>query len=186
MQHGPAATALTRLAASAADGHADGAPAGPSPRALRDAFGQYPTGVAVATASSADGAVIGMTINSFASLSLQPPLLLWSIGERSLDLPTYRDAARFGISVLSSTQEAVARHFADPLRRHTPDGAQWLDHSDGAPLVRAAIARMVCTVEQTLPAGDHLLIIGRVQHFSTARGAALVFHRGRYARTDSD
>ena len=96
----------------------------------------------------------------------------------------FRDAAYFGISLLSSGQEAVARHFADPLRRRTPVAADVLDLGGAAPRVRNAVGWLLCTVERSLPLGDHVLIVGRVECFEAAPGAALAYHRSRYTRID--
>ena len=120
---------------------ADASGAGPDTAALRHVFGQYPTGVAVVAVHGAAGMPVAMTINSFTTLSLQPPLVAWSIGELAADLPMFRDAAYFGISLLSSGQEAVARHFADPLRRRTPVDADVLDLGGDAPRVRNAVGQ---------------------------------------------
>jgi flavin reductase (DIM6/NTAB) family NADH-FMN oxidoreductase RutF len=150
--------------------------------ALRHAFGQYPTGVAVVTTHTADGALRAMTINSFASLSLDPPLIVWSLGGHSLDLPLYRAGQPFGISILSAGQTAIARHFADGRLRHTALPEAITRHASGIAVVHDAVGHLLCTVERTLPAGDHVMILGRVSHVDTAPGDTLAFHRGRYAR----
>ncbi|NYF35459.1 flavin reductase family protein [Stenotrophomonas sp. JAI102] len=153
-----------------------------SPGALRHAFGQYPTGVAIVASRADDGRLIAMTINSFASVSLDPPLMLWSLSSHSPDLPVYGVGKPFSISILAAQQIALARHFADgKLRRVALPGAM-TDHASGVPLVRDAVGNLVCVIEQTVPAGDHVLIIGRVMQLETAPGDTLAFHRGRYAR----
>ncbi len=157
---------------------------GPDTVALRHVFGQYPTGVAIATARDIRGQVVAMTINSFTSLSLDPPLVAWSIGARSADLPVFAAARWFGISVLSSAQEALARRFADPLLRRDAANMALLDLSGDAPRVPDAVGWLLCAVHRTVTLGDHLLIVGRVAHFETAPGEALAYHRGRYARID--
>lgn len=157
---------------------------GPDTAALRHVFGQYPTGVAVATARDVHGRVVAMTINSFTSLSLDPPLVSWSIGARSTDLPVFAAARWFGINVLSAAQEALARRFADPLLRRDAANAALLDLSGEAPRVPDAVGWLLCAVHRTVALGDHLLIVGRVEHFDAAPGEALAYHRGRYARID--
>lgn len=149
---------------------------------LRHAFGQYPTGVAIVATHNDDDALFAMTINSFASLSLDPPLLLWSLSNRSPDMAVYRIGRPFSISVLAARQIALARHFADGKRRRVPVPGTMMVHPSGVPLVRGAVAQLICTVEQTLPAGDHVLVIGQVVQLDTAPGDTLAFHRGRYAR----
>jgi len=177
MRTGPALDAAAVIAADANG-------TGPDPAALRHVFGQYPTGVAVVAVHGAAGNPVAMTINSFTTLSLRPPLVAWSIGEHAADLPRFRDAPYFGISVLSSTQEAVARHFADPRRRRTPTGTDVLDMAGTAPRVRDAVGWLLCTVERSVPVGDHLLILGRVVCVEAAPGAALAYHRSRYTPID--
>jgi flavin reductase (DIM6/NTAB) family NADH-FMN oxidoreductase RutF len=149
--------------------------------ALRHAFGQYPTGVAVVTTRAEDGALRAMTINSFASLSLDPPLIMWSLCAHSLDLPLYRPGQPFGISILAAGQTAIARHFADGRLRHTPLPDAITPHASGIAVVRDAVGHLLCTVERTLPGGDHMMILGRVARVETAPGDTLAFHRGRYA-----
>ncbi|WP_411850672.1 flavin reductase family protein [Stenotrophomonas sp. LGBM10] len=157
-----------------------GAPA-LSAAALRHAFGQYPTGVAVVTTHRADAALRAMTINSFASLSLAPPLIVWSLCGHSQDLPLYRAGQPFGISILSAGQTAIARHFADGRLRHAALPEAMTRHASGIAVVRGAVAHLLCTVERTLPGGDHVMIVGRVAHVETAPADTLAFHRGRYA-----
>lgn len=153
-----------------------------SAAALRHALGQYPTGVAIVAARSDDDALVAMTINSFASLSLDPPLVLWSLSNRSPDVAVYRIGRPFSISILAARQLALARHFADGKRRRVPVPGTMMAHASGVPLIRDAVAQLVCTVEQTLSAGDHVLVIGQVVQVHTAPGDTLAFHRGRYAR----
>lgn len=180
MDTGPALRVGTQLSATPPEAAVPDPPL--SPGALRHAFGQYPTGVAIVAARGDDGSLVAMTINSFASVSLDPPLMLWSLSNRSPDLPVYGVGRPFSISILGAQQIALARHFADgKLRRVAVPGAM-TDHAGGVPLVRDAVGHLVCAVEQTVSAGDHVLIIGRVLQLDTAPGHTLAFHRGRYAR----
>lgn len=157
---------------------------GPDTVALRHVFGQYPTGVAVVAVYDPSGAPVAMTINSFTTLSLDPPLVAWSIGGHAADMPRFRDAACFGVSVLASDQEAVARHFADPWHRRDRTGAALFASGGAAPRVPGAVGWLQCTTQRSLVLGDHVLIVGRVEQFDAAPGAALVYHRSRYARID--
>lgn len=177
MKPGPVRDAEATMAASPVA-------TGPDTAALRHVFGQYPTGVAVATARDVQGRVVAMTINSFTSLSLDPPLVAWCIGARSADLPVFAAARWFGINVLSAAQEALARRFADPLLRRDAANVALLDLSGEAPRVPDAVGWLLCAVHRTVALGDHLLIVGRVEHFDAAPGEALAYHRGRYARID--
>lgn len=183
MHRGP----LRAAAADAAQVPQGAGPApgpGPDTVALRQVFGQYPTGVAVVAVRDARGAPVAMTINSFTTVSLDPPLVAWSIGGRAADLPRFQDAPVFGISVLASHQEALARRFADPWHRRDPAGAAAFDSGGAALRVRHAVAWLQCTMHHSLVLGDHVLIVGRVEQFDAAPGAALAYHRSRYARID--
>ena len=153
-------------------------------RALRRALGRYPTGVTIVTTRSADGRAVGLTVNSFASLSLAPPLLLWSLANRSPNLRAFRGATHFAIHVLAAGQEALARRFADPRVADKFDGVAL--RRDGAveavPLIEGAIAGFVCASRDAIEAGDHTRFIGRVEQHWSDDGAPLVFHGGGFGR----
>jgi flavin reductase (DIM6/NTAB) family NADH-FMN oxidoreductase RutF len=149
-------------------------------REYRDVLGLYPTGVALVTLLH-EGSARAMTINSFASVSLEPPLILWSVAKDSMRYRLFRDAPSFAINVLASDQESLATACAqsDDLEE---GGASWELGEGGAPLVAGAVARLECIRETVHPAGDHDIIIGRVTGFDRPRrSAALVFHRSAYA-----
>ena len=148
--------------------------------ALRDLLGSYPTGVAIVTTRAADGRNVGLTINSFASLSLDPPLVLWSLVNRSPNLAVFRDSAHFAINILASGHEALARRFADPAVpdkfadvtvRETPEGVAAID---------GALATLVCAHDHCRTVGDHLLLVGQVVRVASQPSEPLVFHAGRF------
>lgn len=147
-------------------------------RSFRDALGRYPTGVAIVTAH-VDGVAVGITVNSFASVSLDPPLVLWSIEKATERYARFRDADRFAINVLASDQADLAHACAlEPRLRECR--ATW---SGAIPLLDGAIARFECTRDQVYPGGDHDIILGRVDKFDTPRDApALVFYQGGYSQ----
>ncbi len=152
---------------------------------LRAALGQFATGVAVVTTRAADGRSVGLTINSFASVSLEPPLVLWSLAKRSSSLEAFRVARRVAIHVLGADQEALARRFAAPsvdrfagVRRGIGPG--------GVPLLEGGVARFVCSPYAQYEAGDHVVFILRVDRWTHAAGPALVFHAGRFSTTVQD
>ena len=148
-------------------------------RQYRDALGRFPTGVAL-VALMHEGRALAMTVNSFSSVSLDPPLVLWSVDHRSGRYETFRDAQSFAINVLAADQE----HLSNACARNddlVASGAAWTIGREGAPLVDACVARFECVREAVHPAGDHDIIIGRVKAFDTPRTApALVFHRSAY------
>ena len=152
-------------------------------RALRDALAAYPTGVALVTVPAADGPR-AMTVNSFASVSLDPPLILWSVAKDSERYEMFLEAEVFAVNVLGADQEALAAACAkdDDL---IAAGAQVREGAAGAPLVAGAVAWFECRREAVHEGGDHDIIVGRVTDFAEAgRGPALTFHRSAFGRTD--
>jgi flavin reductase (DIM6/NTAB) family NADH-FMN oxidoreductase RutF len=150
------------------------------PRRLRDALGAYPTGVTIVTTRGADGRPVGLTVNSFASLSLEPPLLLWSLANRSPSLRAFRSAGHFAVNVLGADQAALARRFADPAVVDKFDGVALA--AGPAPVIDGALAWFVCAARDAIETGDHTLFIGRVETHVAHDGQALLFHRGRFGR----
>lgn len=152
-------------------------------REYRDALGVYPTGVALVTLLR-DRSARAMTINSFASVSLDPPLILWSVARDSARYALFVGADSFAVNVLAADQQALATACAqsDDLEGA---GGSWSPGKIGAPLLNGAIARFECTREAVHAGGDHDIIIGRVAGFDRPRRApALVFHRSAYASAD--
>lgn len=154
--------------------------------ALRSAFGQFATGVTIVTARGPDGVDIGITVNSFASVSLDPPLLLWSLARESQSIDAFRPDFHFAITILSSEQEMLARHFG---RSGTdqfsilPEQVTIEHNRHGVPLIGGGIATFECRVDQVVPAGDHHVLIARIERFATAPGAPLLFFGGRFLAT---
>ena len=149
------------------------------PRALRDAFGCFATGVTVVTGRTADGVRIGLTANSFTSVSLDPPLLLFCPALTASALPAVEAARRFAINVLAADQQAVADRFA---RRDIDRFAEatWEDW-DGLPILVGALANFACTMFADHDGGDHRVIIGRVERLRiNADLDPLLYFRGAY------
>ncbi|WP_112323967.1 flavin reductase family protein [Oceanibium sediminis] len=147
-------------------------------RDLRDALGCYATGVTVVTTQSARGP-LGMTANSFASVSLDPPLVLWSPARRSARFPAFEAASYFAIHVLAEDQRALADRFA-----RSGDDFAGLDIGEGlggVPLLPGCAAVFECAHAAGHDGGDHLIVVGEVQrmHHNTSR--PLLYHRGAYA-----
>ena len=152
------------------------------PLALRQALGRYATGVTLVTCRAADGRPAGLTVNSFTSLSLDPPLVLWSLRRSSGLLPSFEAASHFAVNVLAERQIDLSRRFASP----EPDkfgAGQWVDGPGDAgrlPLLEGCIARFECAVEARHGHGDHVLYIGRVLRLQTGDGAPLVYQGRHY------
>ena len=149
-------------------------------RAFRDALGGFATGVTVLTALAPDGQPVGVTISSFNSVSLQPPLILWSLACSSPRLEAFRRARHYAVNVLAADQEWISDRFASP----DPDrfaGVRTIVGIGGVPLLDACAASFECSSEAHYPGGDHVIFLGRVRRFSRNELAEpLIFHAGRY------
>ncbi|MEC9249683.1 MAG: flavin reductase family protein [Pseudomonadota bacterium] len=146
-------------------------------RDFRDALGRYPTGVAIVGAY-ADGVALGMTINSFASVSLAPPLVLWSIEKNSERCSIFDGAAFYSISILAHDQSGLA-HACALDADFNACNIEW--DGDKAPLVRGAVATFLCKPYAVYAGGDHDILVGEVVEMTTPRDVpALEFYRGNY------
>jgi flavin reductase (DIM6/NTAB) family NADH-FMN oxidoreductase RutF len=151
-------------------------------RELRRALGAFATGVTVITIGSGDDAY-GMTANAFTSVSLDPPLILVCVQNRSAAAYLLKAAGTFAVNILSAAQEDVSNHFARPDRPRGFDGVPHRIGASGAAVLAGAAGHLDCRVHALHEAGDHLIVIGEVIHLSVdAAAAPLVFHRGRYER----
>ncbi|MGQ0567012.1 MAG: flavin reductase family protein [Gemmobacter sp.] len=149
------------------------------PRALRDAFGCFMTGVTVVTTMDASGHPRGFTANSFTSVSLDPPLLLVSIANNSTNLAAFAGGIGFAVNVLSEGQKEVSATFARPV----PDrfaSVAWRRGPVGSPLISGVSAWFDCRLDRAVEAGDHTLLIGRVGAFEATQAPGLGYHRGAY------
>ena len=160
-------------------------------KGFRDALGFFPTGIAVMTAAPAANAAnpkesdeashIGITVNSFTSVSLDPPLVLWCIDRRSRRYPHFAQAPGFTVSILASGHKAVSARLAG-AGEHSLDGIDLIPTELGPPALADSLAVFECARESVQDAGDHAILIGRVLRFARhdGAGAPLVYFRGRY------
>jgi flavin reductase (DIM6/NTAB) family NADH-FMN oxidoreductase RutF len=147
---------------------------------FRKALGQFATGVAVITASDRAGVPIGMTISSFNSVSLDPPLVLFSVDRRALSLPAMLDAEGYAVNLLSRRQERLSNQFAKALSDKWQAVRHTLGHAR-APLIQGALAHFECSPYAHYDGGDHVILLGRVLRFSTHPDEdPLIFFRGKY------
>ncbi len=160
---------------------ADAVAADPEKRQFRAALGRYPTGVTVVTARSPDGAPVGMTVNSFASVSLDPPLVLWSVGDDASCAEVFAKAPRFAVNILAADQEHLARRFALPDSDRF-DGVETRAGLADIPLIGGALTVLECRLDAVYPGGDHRILLGRVERFATRAGKPLLFHEGMFDR----
>ena len=147
---------------------------------LRRCLGQFATGVTVVTCSDGKGEACGITANSFSSVSLEPPLVLWNIAKTSGSLDAYLNAEHFAFNVLSAEQEDISSHFAQS--DHTLFDEVEHEVSDkGVPLLPGTLACFECRTYEIHDCGDHYIIIGEVENFRSNDGEPLLFYGGDYA-----
>ena len=153
---------------------------GPNADLFRHVLGHYPTGVAVITASTDQGPV-GMSMNSFTAVSLQPPLVLFCPALSSATWPLLRNVGRIAINVLSAGQESESRLFSSPVADRFSSIA-WSVGQNGAPLLADALGWLECTVQAKYPAGDHTVVIAEIERMGVHQEIEepLVFFRGAY------
>ena len=151
------------------------------PALFRQLLGCFPTGVAVITTRDADGRPAGLTCNSFSSVSLEPPLVLWSLRKASRLLDTFAASEGFAINILAQSQDALSGRFASSKIADKFEGVPWRAGRLGMPLIDDCLASFECRVHARHDAGDHVVYIGEVRHMGGG-GAdhALVFYKGAY------
>jgi flavin reductase (DIM6/NTAB) family NADH-FMN oxidoreductase RutF len=151
-------------------------------RQFRDALAQFATGVTIICARAGDGRYVGFTANSFNSVSLDPPLVLWSLARRSASLVAFEGADRYAVNVLGAAQTDLARRFSRPHADRfagVPFRLGWAD----APLIEGCVAWFECRHYARHRAGDHLVFVGEVATCERASGQGLVFHHGHFGTT---
>lgn len=149
------------------------------PRALRDAFGCFMTGVTVVTTFDRDGKPLGFTANSFSSVSLDPPLVLVSIARTSRNYAHFQTATGFAINILAEGQKDISATFARPVEDRFA-GLGWAPGPFGAPVIEGVSAWFDCALSQIVEAGDHAILIGRVEAFAASQEPGLGYYRGAY------
>jgi 3-hydroxy-9,10-secoandrosta-1,3,5(10)-triene-9,17-dione monooxygenase reductase component len=147
---------------------------------FRRALGRFVTGVTVMTARAADGRLAGMTVNSFNTLSLDPPLVLWSIALKSPSFPVFHDAGRYAVNILAQDQQALARQFSHAALDKFA-GVEIHGGLGGVPLISGAAAHLECELAARHPGGDHEILVGRVVRARAEDGLApLAYCRGQF------
>jgi 3-hydroxy-9,10-secoandrosta-1,3,5(10)-triene-9,17-dione monooxygenase reductase component len=147
---------------------------------FRRALGSFATGVTIVTARSPGGDVAGVTANSFSSVSLDPPLVLWSLAKSAWSLPVFASADFFAIHILSASQEPLSNRFASRGENKFA-GLKIEEGLGGAPLLSGCTVRLQCRVVHQYEGGDHIIFVGEVLDLSTCDEVPLVYHSGRYA-----
>ena len=147
---------------------------------FRTALGMFATGVTIVTARTAEGDLIGLTANSFNSVSLDPPLVLWSLSRAAASLPAFSTGSHYAINILATDQHDLARRFAARDVDRFADVA-FVEGVGGAPLLAGAAATFECFNRSRYEEGDHVIFVGEVERCSHRAGASpLLFHGGKF------
>jgi 3-hydroxy-9,10-secoandrosta-1,3,5(10)-triene-9,17-dione monooxygenase reductase component len=153
--------------------------------ALRQALGSFVSGITVITCAEADAQPVGVTVSSFCSLSLDPPMVLWCLARDARSTPAFLNADRFAVHVLAHNQWHVAEQFAmrggDKFR-----AVQWAQSVRDVPLIEDCAVRFECRRDAVHEGGDHLIVTGEIEHFQVNDLAPLAYHKGRYALAHRD
>ncbi len=147
---------------------------------FRAALGMFATGVTIVTARGPDGAPVGLTANSFNSVSLTPPLVLWSLSRRAGSMAAFSTGSHYAINILAADQHALAERFASKSVDRFA-GVAWHEGAAGAPVIDGAVAVFECFNRSRYDEGDHVIFVGEVERCAHRAGAQpLIFHGGRY------
>ena len=154
-------------------------------RDFRSTLGSFATGVTVVTARAPNGELVGMTISSFNSVSLDPPLILWSLSLTSPNLEVFRKASHYAVNILSANQQSLSDRFAS-RKNDRFSGLHLRTGLGGAPLLDDCCAWFECANEAKYPGGDHLIFVGHVERFTQGKAESpLIFHNARYHQLDA-
>ncbi len=149
---------------------------------FRHALSQFATGVTIITARLEDGSFLGLTASSFNSVSLTPPLVLWSLAQNASSLPVFSGNSHYVINVLAADQVELAERFARRVANRF-EGVEFdLSHT-GLPILKGAVAWFECHNRSRYPEGDHVIFVGEVERCDAQSKAALLFHNGRFGST---
>lgn len=151
---------------------------------FRNALGQFATGVCIVAAASEGFDPVGVTVNSFTSVSIDPPLILWCLKVESVIYPAFAAAERFSVNILAADQRELSDHYADKTR-HTLDPGSYVEGAAGTPLFNNAICSLSCVVKSRYNAGDHVIILGEIVDISKQPGEPLLFFQGSYRELKS-
>lgn len=149
---------------------------------FRNALSQFATGVTVITTKLADGSFLGLTASSFNSVSLDPPLVLWSLGQAASSLPVFTGNSHYVINVLAADQAHLAEQFSRKIDNRF-DGVDFELSRTGLPILKGVAAWFECHNRSRYPEGDHVIFVGEVERCEVHAKPALVFHGGRFVAT---
>jgi flavin reductase (DIM6/NTAB) family NADH-FMN oxidoreductase RutF len=150
---------------------------------FRQALSQFATGVTVITTRLADGSFRGLTASSFNSVSLEPPLVLWSLGNSANSLPIFSGNSHYVVNVLSAGQQELARRFSRRTDNNPFEGIEYELSRTGQPILKGVSAWFECHNRSRYPEGDHVIFVGEVEECALEPQPALVFHGGQFGST---
>ncbi|MFQ5983157.1 MAG: flavin reductase [Woeseiaceae bacterium] len=150
-------------------------------RSFRNALGHFATGVTIVTTRDANGEYVGVTANSFNSVSMDPPLVLWSLDKRAYSLSVYESSDHFVVNILAADQVSLSKRFATSGETDKFRGVTFTEGIGGAPILDGCAAHFQCKKSFTYEGGDHLILVGEVVSFEASGRSSLVFHKGSYA-----
>jgi len=151
------------------------------PRDFRSALGCFATGVCLVTTLGPEGKPEGLTINSFSSVSLDPPMVLWSLARSAASAPVFRDAEYFAVSILAKDDAALSTHFAkSSADKFASFTERFKEGIQGIPVLQGAVATFECHSRHRYYGGDHIIVIGNVERYVWSGQPALLFARGKY------
>ncbi len=150
-------------------------------RPLKDALGRFATGIAIATCRGTEGEPIAITVNSFTSVSLTPPLVLWCIEKNASTFDTFMNSDNYGISILAADQQAYSDRFAG-FEPEMLKPEEMVFEVTGVPIIKSCLAAFDCKVVDRHEAGDHIILIGEVVGYRSEQGAPLIYFASQYAK----
>jgi len=153
---------------------------------FRKVLSHFGSGVTVVTTCDKDSRPTGLTCSAFASVSLDPPLVLVCVDHKAQSFPALRDGGRFAVNILSASQEHLSRRFATTKITDKFEGVSHTVTDLGLPLMEGALAHLECTTVNTHVEGDHTIFIGRVERIAVPGGEPLLYFKGRYERLISE
>ena len=151
-------------------------------RHFRNALGQFATGVTIITTRLPNGSFLGLTVSSFNSVSLDPPLVLWSLSNNASSLPVFTGNSHYVINILAADQIALAERFAMRIENRF-DGVDFILSPTGQPILKGVSAWFECHNRSRYPEGDHVIFVGEVERCDVSPQPALVFHSGKFVST---
>lgn len=154
-------------------------------RHFRQALSQFATGVTIITTRLANGQFLGLTASSFNSVSLDPPLILWSLGNAANSMPVFSGNSHYVVNILSAEQAWLAEQFASK-KENRFEGVEFELSRTGQPVLKGASAWFECHNRSRYPEGDHVIFVGEVEHCEFSPQAPLIYHSGQFHYLPSD